>query len=70
MKEKTSIEKSHSRLSNFKLSLILIIGSLAFFALWVGLIILKENNYLGLTIFAIGAIIAIISLLLIKKFVR
>ena len=50
---KTSLEKSHSKMSNFKLMLISIILSISFPLIWAGVALLKTNQVLGIIIISI-----------------
>lgn len=67
---KTSLEKSHSKLSNFKLTFISIIISIFFPLIWLGIALLKTNQSLGIIIISISAVVTIIFTLLMNIFKR
>ena len=65
-----SLKKSHKKMSNFKLSLICIIGIIAISIFWVGLIILNSANEIGLIMVTFGCIFSLLAMYFIIKFVR
>ena len=67
---KTSIEKSHSKLSNFKLTLICLLGILAIFIFWIGIAILNKNMNYGILCLVIGGLSSMIAIILFNKFIR
>ena len=67
---KTSLERSHSKSSNAKLTFICFIGIIAFTLIFLGLGIIKLYQTYGIITLSIGAVLEIISLILINKFVR
>ena len=67
---KTSKERSHSKISNFKLTLIALIAIIGFNAIFVGLIFFKYNMPLSIGIMAGASIITIFSYFLITRFTR
>ena len=70
-KEKTSLEKSHSGLSNFKLTLLSLITLVSFVLLFVLASLLSYlDDKLVISIFVIDFIVLIICLLLFRKFKR
>ena len=71
MKEKTSLEKSHSKVSNFKLTMIAFLGAVGIAALWIGLAIIKMDIlYIAIPMIAGGAFLAFLSFILVGKFTR
>lgn len=70
-KEKTSLEKSHSVFSNFKLTLLSLITLVSFVLLFVLASLLSYlDDKLVISIFVIDFIVLIICLLLFRKFKR
>lgn len=67
---KTSKERSHSKVSNFKLTLIALIAIIGFNAIFVGLILFKYNMPLSIGIMAGASIITLFSYFLITRFTR
>lgn len=67
---KTSLQKSHSKTSNFKLTFICFIAAFAISALWIGLALIKANPTFGYILLPVGAVATIISLFFISKFTR
>lgn len=67
---KTNLEKSHSKVSNFKLTLICLILALGFGVLWVGIGLIHDYEKLGYIITAIGGVSTLVGLLLVNKFSR
>lgn len=70
---KTSLEKSHSKASNFKLTMIAFLGSLGMAAVWIGAALLVNGkNYLvgGLPLLIGGGVALLLSLFLIGRFTR
>ncbi len=67
---KTSLEKSHSKMSNFKLMLISIILSISFPLIWAGVALLKTNQVLGIIIISISSIVTILFTFLMNIFKR
>ena len=51
---KTNLEKSHSKVSNFKLTILCLLTIVFFAVLWYGLISLKRLETTGLIITIIG----------------
>ena len=72
MAEKTSLEKSHSKVSNAKLTLICFIAALAVSILWVGIALIGFEKYkiFGIILAAAGALTTLFSIFLIGKFTR
>ena len=72
MAEKTSLEKSHSKVSNFKLTLICFCAALAVSTLWVGLGILGMEAYrvLGIILAGAGLLVSLFFVFVIGKFTR
>lgn len=67
---KTDLQKSHSKASNFKLTLLCIL-TIAFFAvLWYGLIQLKIFETFALVVTIIGAVGTVLCLVLLNAFSR
>ena len=67
---KTSLEKSHSKSSNFVLTCICLIGIIAFGLIFIGLGLLKLYQTYGFICLSIVIVLGIISLIFINKFVR
>ena len=67
---KTTLEKSHSKASNFKLTMICALLSISISLIWVGLIFIEKNKPLGISISAASAVVALFSFLLIGRFTR
>lgn len=67
---KTSLERSHSKVSNFKLTLICLLLAIGFAGVWVGLILIGYNKPLGISVAAVSGVIAFLSFLLVGKFTR
>lgn len=72
MSEKTSLEKSHSKVSNFKLTLICFFAALAISVFWVGLALLGNEAYrtFGIIASASGLVVSLLFIILIGKFTR
>ena len=72
MAEKTSLEKSHSKVSNFKLTMICFFAALAVSAFWVGLGLLGNDalRIFGIILSASGLVLTILFLMIIGKFTR
>ena len=68
---KTSLEKSHSKASNFKLTMICFILAIGISAIWAGLA-LVDTDYqtLGIIVASVGGVIALLFFILIGKFAR
>lgn len=67
---KTSLERSHSKLSNFKLTLICAILAISFAFVWVGLGIVKYNDILGYSVAGVSGVLFIFSFFMIGRFTR
>ena len=68
---KTSLEKSHSKASNFKLTMICFILALSVAAVWAGLSLVNtEYQTLGIIISSVGGATALLFFILIGKFTR
>ncbi len=71
--EKTAIEKSHSKSSNAKLTLLCIVTILAFSALWVGLAFLQHPTFplpIAWIITIAGGVVTVLGLLGFNVFKR
>ncbi len=68
----TSLEKSHSKYSNFKLTFLCILGILFINLLWIGLIIISLEGYFnfGLILSISSFVISILIGLLLIRFKR
>ncbi len=68
----TSLQKSHSKASNFKLTMICFCLTIAISALWVGLSMTLnlDNKTLGIILLSAGGVFTLISMFLILKFTR
>lgn len=67
---KTSLQKSHSKASNFKLTFICFIAAFAISTLWIGISVVKAIPTLGYVLIPVSAVTTILSLFLISKFTR
>ncbi len=70
---KSSLERSHSAVSNFKLTLICLLLSIAVSMVWVGVVLITTHAVelaIGIVVTAVSAVVALISFLLISKFTR
>lgn len=70
---KSSLQKSHSVVSNFKLTLICLMLSLSISMVWVGAFLIVSQIVelvVGIVITAACAVLALISFFLISKFTR
>lgn len=69
---KTSLEKSHSKASNAKLTFFCLLASIAVSALWVGIAGIGTEAYriFGIILASVGAVLTLCSLFLIGKFTR
>ena len=71
MKNKTSIEKSHSKWSNFKLTCLCILITLSISSLWVVVCFINYFKFLSLIItVGVSLFILILSIYLLIKFKR
>ena len=77
MGQKPDLEKSHSKASNFKLTMIAFLGALGFFAVWVGVALILKGVINGFYVIPFGYPIAIgggvvllLSYFLISRFTR
>lgn len=66
----TSLQKSHSKSSNFKLTLICVCAALFFACLWLGISLIKSHQTLGIILTIIGAVGCLLNFFLISKFTR
>ncbi len=67
---KTDLEKSHSKASNFKLTLICALLAISVSLVWVGLILIDKNKPLGISISAASAVVALLSFFMVGRFTR
>ena len=67
---KTSLEKSHSKASNAKLTLICFLTILFFAVLWCGLVLIKQEKTFGIILTCAGGIGTILCFLLLNAFSR
>jgi len=66
-----SLEKSHSKVSNFKLTLICFLLTLSISAVWVGVsLLLNVDKVFGGIVLGAGAVGTFIFMYLISKFTR
>lgn len=72
MAEKSSLERSHSKASNAKLTFICFLAALAVSCLWVGIALIGWEAYkvFGIILASAGALVTLCSLFLISKFTR
>ena len=69
----TSLQKSHSKVSNFKLTLLCLLTALASTAIWAGIAIiffLKDFLALGIIVSAVALALTFICIQLLGKFAR
>ena len=66
----SSLEKSHSKISNFELSIILILTLIFVTILWLGIALASLEPMISIALIIIGLIGSIIGGLLINKFKR
>lgn len=69
---KTSLEKSHSALSNTKLTMLCIIASIFVSILWIGIATIEfiDNITISIAIIAVSGVVVLFSILLFSKFKR
>ena len=67
---KTSLEKSHSKASNAKLTLICFLTILFFGILWAGLVLLKESKTFGIILTCAGGVGTVLCFMLLNAFSR
>lgn len=67
---KTDLEKSHSKASNFKLTLICALLAISVSLIWVGLFLIEMEKALGISIAAVSGVLSILSFFLIGRFTR
>ncbi len=67
---KTSLEKSHSKASNFKLTLICLLTIIFFAILWVGLVELRVLDTFGLVLTIVGGVGTLACIFLLNAFSR
>ena len=67
---KTSLQKSHSKASNFKLTLICFLTILFFALLWCGLVLLKQEKTFGIILTCAGGVGTVLCFLLLNAFSR
>ncbi|MCQ2414205.1 MAG: hypothetical protein MJ082_05375 [Clostridia bacterium] len=68
--QKTSLEKSHSKVSNFKLTLLCLLGAIGYAALFFGIAWLVAGVKVAIVPLAVGAVLSVLSLIALRKFVR
>ncbi len=68
----TSLQKSHSKASNFKLTMICLMLTISISAAWIGLSLLlnMDNKTLGSIILGAGGVGTLLFMFLISKFTR
>lgn len=76
---KTSLERSHSKASNFKLTLICLLGAIGFAILFIGISLLNNNTVfinnitfatLAIILLIAGGALSLLSFILIRIFAR
>lgn len=67
---KTSIERSHSKISNFKLTILVLLAIISFNAIFVGLALYNYSHLLSMMVSIIGGIFSLVLFILIHAFVR
>ena len=68
--DKDSLKRSHSKLSNGKLTLLCLFTVLSFSVLWVGLAMLPDYQILGLIITIISGVLLVLGLFGFNSFKR
>ena len=68
--EKTSLERSHSKWSNFKLTMMVLLASISIFAVFAGLAILKAFQTPAIICMASGGALFLISFIMLMRFKR
>ena len=66
----TSLQKSHSKVSNAKLTLICLMLSIAFPVLIFGLALIEDYKTFGILLAAAGGVLTVFGLILINAFKR
>ena len=67
---KSSIERSHSKISNFKLTILALLAIISFNAIFVGLVLYNYNHLISLITLISGSVLSVILFILIRAFVR
>lgn len=67
---KSSIERSHSKISNFKLTILALLAIISFNAIFVGLALYNYNQIISLACVIAAGAVSIILFILIRAFVR
>ena len=71
---KSSLEKSHSKLSNSKLTLICFMLSLGVSIVWLGVLLLlgfqNIEKAISIATIVVGGVLSVFSVLLVSKFTR
>jgi len=67
---KTSLERSHSKVSNFKLTMISLLGALSVGIIFVSVAFLKTYQNYAIIGIAIGTILFLLTAMLLNKFAR
>ena len=72
MDEKTSLEKSHNKVSNFKLTILCFLALLFVSALWLGVGLIGNETlmYYGIIITCCSIILTLLFMLIISNFTR
>ena len=72
MDEKTSLEKSHSRVSNFRLTFFCFLALLFVSGLWLGIGLIGNETlmYYGIVITCCSIILTLVFMLIINNFTR
>ncbi len=68
--EKTSLDKSHSKLSNTKLTLICMLLSIGFVFVFAGLALIDAHKTIGIVTASIAFVVSLFGLILVQKFTR
>ena len=77
MAGKTDLERSHSKASNFKLTMIAFLGALGFAAVWIGVALILKGTVNGFNVIPFGyptaiagGVVLLLSYFLIARFTR
>lgn len=67
---KSSLERSHSKFSNFKLTILALLAIISFNAIFVGLALYNYNQVISLVTIIAGGVLSLFLFILIRAFVR
>lgn len=67
---KTSLERSHSKASNFKLTLMCLLAAIFFNGIFAGLVLINFNQIIGIIVAIACGVLSLISYFSITRFTR